>query len=203
MRARGIALWITIALGFGLPAPAAGAENPEAAASATVQQTLDGVIAILRDRELEDAVRKARVEEIAYSRFDFEVIARLVLARNWKKLTPAQREEFIVEFKRHLSASYWRTLDDYRDEEVELTGSRLARNGDVTVRSRILGGDRSAPIEIDYRMRTRAGEWVVIDVIVEGVSLVQNFRSQTQEIISDVGVDRLIERLREKNAEHG
>jgi len=192
--------WLAAAV---LVASAAAADPAQDAASATVQQTLDGIVEVLRDRELADEVRRERVEEIAYARFDFQTIARLVLARNWKKLSPEQREEFLIEFKRHLSGSYWRTLDDYRDETVELTGSRLARNGDVTVRSRIIGADTQAPILIDYRMRPKGEEWVVIDVIIEGVSLVQNFRSQTQEIISDVGVDQLIDQLRKKNAEQG
>lgn len=193
-------VWLAAAV---LAASAAAADPAQDAASATVQQTLDGVVEVLRDRDLEDEVRRTRVEEIAYVRFDFQTIARLVLARNWKNLSPEQREEFVVEFKRHLSGSYWRTLDDYRDETVELTGSRLARNGDVTVRSRIVGADTPAPILIDYRMRPRGEEWVVIDVIIESVSLVQNFRSQTQEIISDVGVDQLIDQLRKKNADRG
>lgn len=186
-----------------LAASAAAADPAQDAASATVQQTLDGIVEVLRDRDLADEARRARVEEIAYARFDFQTIARLVLARNWKKLSAEQREEFVVEFKQHLSGSYWRTLDDYRDETIELTGSRLARNGDVTVRSRIVGADTPAPILIDYRMRPKGEEWVVIDVIIESVSLVQNFRSQTQEIISDVGVDQLIDQLRKKNAEQG
>jgi phospholipid transport system substrate-binding protein len=193
-------VWLAAAI---LVATAAAADPAQDAASATVQQTLDGVIEVLRDRDLADEVRRTRVEEIAYARFDFQTISRLVLARNWKKLSPEQREAFIVEFKKHLSGSYWRTLDDYRDETVELTGSRLARNGDVTVRSHIVGADTPAPILIDYRMRPRGDEWVVIDVIIESVSLVQNFRSQTQEIISDVGVDQLIDQLRKKNADRG
>lgn len=183
-----------------LTAAAAAAKPAEDGASAAVQETLDSVVKVLRDRDLPDDVRRTQVEEIAYARFDFDAISRLVLARNWKKLSAEQREQFMVEFKRHLSGSYWRTLDDYRDEDVQITGSRSARNGDVTVRSRIVGADQSSPILIDYRMRPRGDDWVVIDVIIEGVSLVQNFRSQTQEIISDVGVDQLIEQLREKNA---
>ena len=186
-----------------LTAVAAAATPAEDAASAVVEQTLDAVVEVLRDRDLPDDARRKQVEAIAYVRFDFDTISRLVLARNWKKLTPEQREQFIVEFKRHLSGSYWRTLDDYRDEDVQITGSRLARNGDVTVRSRINGADRSSPILIDYRMRPRGDDWVVIDVIIESVSLVQNFRSQTQEIIGDVGVDGLIEQLHEKNAKQG
>ena len=192
--------WLAAAV---LVASAAAADPAQDAASATVQQTLDGIVEVLRDRDLGDEVRRERVEEIAYARFDFQTITRLVLVRNWKKLSPEQREEFLVEFKRHLSGSYWRTLDDYRDETVELTGSRLARNGDVTVRSRIVGADTQAPILIDYRMRPKGEKWVVIDVIIESVSLVQNFRSQTQEIISDVGVDELTDQLRKKNAGQG
>jgi phospholipid transport system substrate-binding protein len=197
-------LLAVIALTAGIALTTAAAADPaKDAASAVVQQTLDGVVAVLRNRDLPDDVRRTKVEAIAYARFDFDTISRLVLARNWKELSPEQRDQFIVEFKRHLTSSYWRTLDDYRDEDVKLTGSRSAPNGDVTVRSRILGTDRAAPILIDYRMRTHGGDWRVIDVIIESVSLVQNFRSQTQEIISDVGVDQLIQRLHEKNEQSG
>jgi phospholipid transport system substrate-binding protein len=176
--------------------------SPEDSASVVVKDTLDAVVAVLRDRKISDGDRQAGVEEIAYARFDFDTISRLVLARNWKKLDPRQRDQFVVEFKRHLSLSYWKTLDEYRNEEVQVTGARKARNGDVTVRTRVVGSDQSSPILIDYRMRPDGSDWVVIDVIIEGVSLVQNFRSQTQEIISEVGVDELIDQLREKNSQH-
>jgi phospholipid transport system substrate-binding protein len=122
-----------------------------------------------------------------------------VLGRNWPKLSPKQRDEFVVEFKRHLSGTYWKTLEDYRDQKVTVTGARAEKKGDVTVRSTI-DAERAEPIRMDYRMRQKGGEWSVIDVVIEGVSLVQNFRSQTQEIIGEVGVDGLIERLRQKNA---
>ncbi len=60
---------------------------------------------------------------------------------------------------------------------------------------------RGDPIRVEYRMREREGRWRVIDVIIDGVSLLSNFRAQTQEIISEVGADGLIQRLREKNAD--
>lgn len=123
-----------------------------------------------------------------------------MLARNWPKLSKQKQDEFVVEFKRHLSATYWKTLEDYRNEKVLVEGNRAEKNGDVTVRSTIKS-ERSEPIRIDYRLRNQAGAWKVIDVIIENVSLVQNFRSQTQEIISSSGVDGLIEALRKKNVE--
>ena len=181
------------------PATAQGAATDDA--RAVVTTTLDQVLAVLRDRAKPAPERKKSVESIAYRHFDFDTISRLVLARNWPKLSAKQRDEFVVEFKRHLSGSYWKTLEDYRDQKVTVDGARAETRGDVTVRSSI-DAERAEPIRIDYRMRPKAGEWYVIDVIIEGVSLVQNFRSQTQEIIGDVGVDGLIERLRQKNAEH-
>jgi phospholipid transport system substrate-binding protein len=169
-------------------------------ASGVVRTTLDQVLAVLRDKALPSEQRRQRVEAIAYAHFDFDTISRLVLARNWPKLSETQRAEFVVEFKRHLSGTYWKTLEDYRDQKVTVDGARPERSGDVTVRSSI-EGERADPIRIDYRMRPSGGEWSVIDVIIEGVSLVQNFRSQTQEIIGDVGVDGLIGQLRKKNAD--
>ena len=83
---------------------------------------------------------------------------------------------------------------------MAVDGARTEKNGDVTVRSNI-EGERAEPIRIDYRMRRAAASWSVIDVIIEGVSLVQNFRAQTQEIIAQDGVDRLIAKLRQKNDE--
>lgn len=180
------------------------ASNPGASAEATalVEKTLDEVLTVLRDTSLADAERRTRVEAIVYARFDFDTISRLVLARNWKKLTPQQRDEFVVELKQHLSLSYWKTLDDNRDSDAQVRGAQEARNGDVTVRSEV-EAERTQPVRIDYRLRRGDAGWHVIDVIIEGVSLVQNFRTQTQELIQDAGVDHLIQKLREKNEARG
>jgi phospholipid transport system substrate-binding protein len=180
-------------------APATARAAPTDDARAVVSTTLDQVLAVLRDKAKPAPERKKSVEALAYRHFDFDTISRLVLGRNWAKLSAKQREEFVVEFKRHLSGTYWKTLEDYRDEKVTVDGARAEKKGDVTVRSTI-EAERAEPIRMDYRMRLKGGEWSVIDVVIEGVSLVQNFRSQTQEIIGEVGVDGLIEQLRQKNA---
>jgi phospholipid transport system substrate-binding protein len=195
MLVRGV-VSVLVALALAAPAHAAGADD----ARALVAKTLDSVLAVLRDKALPADQRRTKVENIAYANFDFETISKLVLARNWPKLSKQKQGEFVVEFKRHLSATYWKTLEDYRNEEVLVDGTRAEKNGDVTVRSTIKS-ERSEPIRIDYRMRKQAGGWKVIDVIIENVSLVQNFRSQTQELIASQGVDGLIEALRKKNAE--
>jgi phospholipid transport system substrate-binding protein len=165
-----------------------------------IQETADQVLVVLRTGDLDSPAKIARIEDIASERFDFGTISRLVLARNWKKLSPAQQEEFTRLFKKHLSVTYGRNVDSYADQAVEISGDREEARGDWTVQTKIIGGQPPDEILVDYRLRRIDDNWKVIDVVVERVSLVSNFRSQLQELISSRGVDRTLEVLREKNA---
>jgi phospholipid transport system substrate-binding protein len=165
-----------------------------------VSETTTQVIAVLKDGSLSSDAKRARVEEIAYSRFDFPTVSRLVLARNWTRLSPEQQTRFIDEFKRHLSVTYGRNLDSYHNETVAIVGEREEARGDYTVKTKIVRGGPSEDILVDYRLRKVGDEWRIIDVTIEGVSLVANFRSQFQDIMASGGPDRLLALLGEKNA---
>jgi len=91
-------------------------------------------------------------------------------------------------------------VDRYRNEQVQITAEREEPRGDRTVLTRVVGNDED--FSINYRLRQTQGEWRIIDIIVEGVSLVSNFRSQFQEIIANGGPEKLLQLLREKNT-HG
>lgn len=174
-----------------------GAASPsESDARSFVQSTIDQVMAILHDGSMPLEKKKSQVEEIAYERFDFELISRLVLARNWQRFSPQQKADFIDAFKKHLSATYRDTLNDFKDETIAIANSRAEKNGDVTVMTRVKGA--TGDTAVDYRLRKGDAGWRGIDVIIEGVSLVQNFRSQAQEIVSAEGPDGLIQKLRDK-----
>lgn len=161
-----------------------------------VQQTIDDVMGVLHDQALSLEQKKDKVESIAYERFDFELICRFVLARNWNTMSEQQQRDFVDAFKKHLSATYRDTLDSYRDEKITVEGSQAEARGDVTVRTVVR--ESSGDTKVDYRLRKTDAGWRGIDVIIEGVSLVQNFRTQCQEIISAEGADALIQKLRDK-----
>ena len=180
----------------GANAAAAALSKPETEARNFVQQTIDTVLGILRNGQIPLEEKKNRVESIAYERFDFELMSRLVLARNWQKFSDKQKRDFVDAFKKHLSATYRDTLNTFRDESIEIGASRLEKNADVTVMTIVTGSAETT--KVDYRMRKGDHGWRGIDVIIEGVSLVQNFRSQAQEIISAEGPDGLIKKLRAK-----
>jgi phospholipid transport system substrate-binding protein len=169
---------------------------PEVEARAFVQDTIDTVLGILHDGGLSLDQKKNQVEELAYERFDFPLICRLVLAQNWNRMTEQQRNDFIDAFKKHLSVTYRDTLDTFKDEKISVAGSRLEPKGDVTVMTMVKAS--TGDTKVDYRLRKVDVGWRGIDVIIEGVSLVQNFRSQAQEIISSEGADALIQKLRDK-----
>ena len=168
--------------------------------SAVVEQTTSGVIAILTDQKLSTEEKRKRVEDVVLARVDFETLSKLVLARNWSKFTEPQRGEFMTLFKNHLSMTYGRNVESYKNEKVNITGARNETGGDTTVKTKILRGGGSNDILVDYRLRQRDGEWKIIDVIIEGVSLVSNFRSQFQDVVASGGPERLLSLLREKNA---
>lgn len=167
-------------------------------ARAFVQSTTDDAIVVLKDKGLQPDQKIRKLEEIAYARFDFDTMARLVLARNWSKLSPQQQKDFVQEFKRHLSVTYGKNIENYRNETIEISGDREEARGDWTVKTKVVrGGD---DILVDYRLRKADGQWKIIDVVIERVSLVANFRSQLQDVVTNKGPDEMLRMLREKNA---
>lgn len=187
-----LALLLLAAVAPGL----ARAADP-AAARATVVQAVDEVLAVLDEKGLDTDGRIRKLEGIADRRFAWDTMSRLVLARNWSKLSEAQRTEFQTEFRRHLRLSYGKRIETYSGEKIEVGEARAEANGDVTVMTKIRGG-RFEGTRVDYRMRAKSSDWQVLDVIIEGVSLISNFRTQIQEIVSQRGVEKLIDELRAK-----
>jgi phospholipid transport system substrate-binding protein len=176
----------------------ARAAVPESSARDMVSKALAQVMEILNDAQLTPAVRRDRIADIAYRHFDFDTMSKLVVARPWRKFSPQQRSDFIGAFKTHLARSYGRRLGRYDNTKVKVVSEVAEPRGDVTVHSRVVGGQFDGA-EMNYRVRGKTGEWLVIDVIIEGVSLVSNFRSQFKPILAQGGAPELLRRLEDKN----
>ena len=174
--------------------PARAADPPRV----VVEKVSEAVLAVLADQKLTTAERRQRIEQIVYANVEFDTLARLVLARHWSQFTPAQQAAFVQEFKRHLSLTYGRNVDLYKGQRVVVLGDRAEVRGDWMVHTKIVGGEGD-DVHLDYRLRQTDGEWKIIDFIIEEVSLVANYRSQFQEILSSRPPERLIAMLHEKN----
>jgi len=185
---------LAVLLATTVPAVATTADQPQV----IVKQVTDRVIEILQQKDLPDGEKRAKIETIVMEYVDFETLSKLVVARNWSKFSPAQQEEFMTQFQEHLARTYGKRLDDYRNEKVIITGEHEEARGDRTVNTKVPRG--GTVILVDYRLRQKDGSWKMIDIVIEGVSLVANFRSQFQGIVTSGGPDKLIQLLREKNA---
>jgi phospholipid transport system substrate-binding protein len=176
------------------PVAASTSDQPQV----IVRQVTDRVIEILQQKDLPNNEKRAKIELIVMEYVDFETLSKLVIARNWSKFSPEQQQEFMTQFQEHLARTYGRRLDDYRNEKVVITGEHEEARGDRTVNTKVPRGETD--ILVDYRLRQKDGSWKMIDIVIEGVSLVANFRSQFQGIVSSGGPEKLIQLLREKNA---
>lgn len=172
--------------------------DPTADAQAAMKGTIEEVLGVLRVAGSDELARRKQIEEIAKQRFDFTTMSKLVLKRDWKRFTPPEQKEFVSEFSDYLSASYGTRIARYANEQVVTVGSRLETNNDVSVQTQIKGGSFDGAT-IDYRMRLLGGKWQVIDVVIEGISLVSNFRSQFADVIAKGGPQELLKRIRAKN----
>ena len=177
------------------------AADPQAEARATMDETVKAVVDALADESVPFEARRERVVGIAYDRFDFETMSKLVLKRGWRKFSDQQKAEFVESFRTYLAESYGSRLTRYNQEAVHMAGERLEPRGDVTVLTRIAGGEADG-IEVNYRLRNRdGGGWRIIDVVIEGISLVSNFSSQFSDVLRKGGPPEVLARLKAKNIE--
>jgi phospholipid transport system substrate-binding protein len=177
--------------------------TPAAAGAPTDQlrQRVDEVIRVLEDPTLKEksAERRATVRKIAEDIFDYRDASRRALGAHWNARTPQEREEFAKLFADLLDRAYVGKIDVYQGEKVSYIGETM--DGETaTVKTRIVTKN-GTPVPVDYRMHTRDGRWAVYDVIIEGVSLVANYRSQFNKVVQTESYQALVEKLRARDPE--
>jgi len=168
-----------------------------------VKKTAEDVLfAIKADQEIQKG-NKEKIYKLAEEKilpnFDFEKIARLVLGRAWRSASEQQKKGFITEFRTLLLKTYAVALSKYKDQEIKFKPSRTSKENDIViVKSEIIqsGGQ---PIHVNYALSKSTGKWLVFDIVIEGVSLVTNYRSQFSSEIRRNGMDTLIKKLSKKN----
>jgi phospholipid transport system substrate-binding protein len=168
-----------------------------------VKRTADDVLAVVKtDKDIQAGNQEkifALTEEKILPNFDFDKVSRLVLGKNWTRATPDQKAAFQNEFKTLLLRTYAVALSKYKNQTIEFKPLRLVDGAtDATVKTLIIqeGGQ---PIAVDYALSKKTDAWKVYDIVIEGVSLVTNYRSQFAQEIRQNGMDTLIKKLEDKN----
>jgi phospholipid transport system substrate-binding protein len=167
-----------------------------------LKASIDTVIKILEDPALkaDGKVRERRVavRRVANDIFDFSETARRSLARHWQTRTDKEREEFVVLFGDLLERSYISKIQLYGGEQIQYGKEQL--DGDYAiVFTKLVTHGQAIPVE--YRMLRHGERWLVYDVVVEGVSLISNYRTQFNKIIQTSSYAELVKKMKVKQEE--
>lgn len=191
-----------------LSLPALAAVAAESAQSATplevVRTTADQVLSQVTAKKAElDADPSGiyrLVESTVVPRFDFTTMSQAALGRYWRRATADQQMQVTREFKELLVRTYAVALLSYSGQQIEYLPVRLQDDVvDVMIPTRIDPGTGAPPVPINYRMHLVDGEWLVYDVVVDGISLVTNYRSTFASTVQRRGIEGLIQQLAERN----
>ncbi len=164
---------------------------------------IDRAVKILEDPELKkdgkQRERRAAVRQVANDIFDFSETAKRSLARHWASRTQAERDEFVLLFTDLLERSYISKIELYGGEKIKFVGESVDPDGAI-VRTRLVT-KQGSEIPIDYRMHARGDKWLVYDVLIEGVSLISNYRTQFNKIITTSSYQELVKKMKTKQEE--
>ncbi len=167
-----------------------------------IKQTTDKILAIVQDPALKgpekDAERQKQMKQTVDERFDWAAMARSAIGKNWQGLSEAQRTEFTGLFSELVEKNYMSKVESYSGEKIQYKGDKV--DGTFGVADVVIVTLRGTDIPVSYRVQKKGAAWLVYDVNIEGVSLVNNYRSQIGAIINSSSYDALIARLKAKIA---
>lgn len=178
------------------------AAQPAVAGGATeaMKSTIDEVLKIVQDKELKQPgraeERRKRLEQVVGDRFDYQEMSRRALGAPWNTLADKDKQEFVGLFQTLLTSSYADKVETYSGEGVQYLNERMEKDF-AEVRTKVLTGKTEIPL--DYRLLNKGTDWLVYDVVVDGVSLVSNYRGQFSKILRASTFADLLDQLRKKS----
>ena len=167
-------------------------------ATQQVSGTVDAILGVLRDEALGVDAKKDKIRALIAQRFDFRAMSQRTLAQNWRKASDAEKDRFVELYTRLLENTYFVMVEEYTNEAVEYRSEKIRKEKYAQVETAIVASDKEIPVI--YRTRLKNGEWWIYDVVVEGVSLISNYRSSYQQIAKREGISGLLAKMEAKTA---
>ena len=166
----------------------------------TIKARVNQVLGVLKDPALKSEsakeLKKEKLRPIFDSTFDYVELSRSTLSRNWDKLNPDQQKEFMKLYRALLEKVYMDTIVSYTDQQIVFGRERALAQNRVEVESKLIWGSNETPI--NFRLVLKDGAWWVYDVVIENISLVSNYRSQFNRILTKESPEAMLEALRKQ-----
>ncbi|WP_419771259.1 MAG: ABC transporter substrate-binding protein [Candidatus Marinarcus sp.] len=164
----------------------------------TMQEKIASATAILQNKSLEKKVKQKDLFDIFDVVFDYELMSKLSLGKQWNSLENDQKKIFSSSFEQKLKSSYIDKLDLYTNEEVVVKSINKSKKNRIELLTNIIG--KTDTYEVVYKFYDNKGDWLIYDVDILGVSIIQTYRNQFQGVLQREGFSQLIEKLNKVNA---
>ncbi|TMA95804.1 MAG: ABC transporter substrate-binding protein [Deltaproteobacteria bacterium] len=165
-----------------------------------VRQSVDKLLAILADPRLKQEgkknERREELKKVIYQRFDFTEMARRALGPEWRRHTPEEQKEFVQLFTDLLERAYLKQIESYNDQKVRYLNER-EDHGYAEVDTKIVD-NKGQEFSVNYRLDNVNGDWKVYDVVIEDISLVNNYRAQFSRVLASSSYQELVHRMKDK-----
>jgi phospholipid transport system substrate-binding protein len=170
------------------------------AAEDQVRQTTDKLLEILKDPRLKGEgskdERREKLKEVIYQRFDFTEMAKRSLGSEWRRRTPEEQKEFVKLFTDLLERAYLDQIESYSGEKIQYLKEREGDNY-AEVATKIVD-NKGQEYSVNYRLHKLNGDWKVYDVVIEDISLINNYRSQFNRVLAKSPFEELVNTMRQK-----
>lgn len=170
-------------------------------AGSIVEKDTNRILSIVSDPAMSGDVnkqkRRATMREVLEKRFDFTEMTKRALGKEWKKRSEKEKNEFVDLFKTLLEDTYIEKMEMYNNQKINMGKEEEMETGKFSVETFIAMANGDVPIV--YKMIARDNDWLVYDVVIEGVGLIQNYRTQFKKILDEQNYEALIKKLKEKN----
>ena len=169
-------------------------------AKETVEVQINKILTKMKEpafKEMSKDAKMAEISKIINEVFDYEELSKRTLGRNWQKFSPEQQKEFIQLFSQLLEDVYSDRILAYTNEVIEFGKDTELKKGQFEVESNIITATNTK-VPLNYRLLQKGGQWRVYDVVIEGVSMVKNYRTQFRQLLSKDSPEQLLETLRER-----
>ena len=166
---------------------------------APLEQIKSGVeraTAVLNDSKLSSESKKSELRRALYPKFDFTEMAKRSLGSHWQRRTPEEQKEFVKLFTELIESAYMSNLDAYQGEKVVIAGEKQEQ--DVAQVDTKIITKKGEEFMVNYRLHQTGGDWKIYDVIIENISLVNNYRSQFNRVIAQSSFDELFRKMKDR-----
>lgn len=172
-------------------------ESAQTQVTNDLKATIDKVLDIVKDEKYkaDSKNRRKLLREVIDARFSYEQMSMRSLAQDWNDRTPDERKQFVDLFGKLLESSYASKIESYRDEKINYKDEEI-KDGYAMIKTEIVR--KSDTIPVDYKLVNVNGKWLIYDFIIEGVSMIRNYRSQFSKIIQKESYSGLVKKLSDK-----